>query len=122
MKKVRILITALFAFLLMVSASGCTKKEELFGVWKYTNEETGNGAVYELRDDGTGSYTIISGGTETAYEIHYNVERNHLLFVFTNHEEFTEDDLFDTEFKLKDADTLLIKDSAGNKLPFIRQK
>ena len=114
----------LIALVLMILAvSGCGKKSDdsLVGVWEYTDTENDIGAVYDLKDDGTGTYTMKVGNTEVTYELKYEVKDNHLLVTYVNNEIFTEDDVFDSEFSFKDANTLIIKDSSGMEMVFVKK-
>ena len=115
-----ILITAIIAVL---AVSGCGKKNDgsLAGVWEYADTENGLGAVYDLKDDGTGTYTMKVGDTEVTYELKYEVQNGHLLVRFVNNESFSEDDVFDSEFSFKDANTLIIKDSFGEEMVFVKK-
>ena len=114
----------LIALVLMILAvSGCGKKSDgsLAGVWEYADKENDIGAVYDLKDDGTGTYTMKVGDTEVMYELKYEVKDNHLLVTYVNNEIFTEDDVFDSEFSFKDANTLIIKDSSGMEMVFVKK-
>lgn len=115
-----VLITVIIAVL---AISGCTKKNDqsLAGVWEYEDTENGIGALYDLKDDGTGTYTMKVGDTEVTYELKYEVKNNHLLVTYVNNETFTEDDVFDSEFSFKDANTLVIKDSFGEEMVFVKK-
>jgi hypothetical protein len=108
---------------MLLSLAGCGKKEEnsLVGTWEYSDTESGIGAVYVLKDDGTGTYTMKVGETEVTYELKYEVKDGHLLVRYVNNEIFTEDDVFDNEFSFRDAKTLIVKDTLGEELPFIRK-
>ena len=122
MKTARKILVVLFAFFMILTTAGCGAiKEDLFGVWEYTDTSTGMSAVYEFRDDGTGTYTVNSGGNEVVYELKYNSEGNHLLFTITNSDIYTDDDLFDIQFKLKGTDKMIVKDSTGRDLTFVRK-
>ena len=114
----------LIALVLMILAvSGCGKKSDdsLVGVWEYTDTENDIGAVYDLKDDGTGTYTMKVGDTEVTYELKYEVKNHHLLVTYVNNEIFTEDDVFDSEFSFKDANTLIIKDSSDQEMVFVKK-
>ena len=114
----------LIALVLMILAvSGCGKKSDdsLVGVWEYTDTENDIGAVYDLKDDGTGTYTMKVGNTEVTYELKYEVKDHHLLVTYVNNEIFTEDDVFDSEFSFKDANTLIIKDSSDQEMVFVKK-
>ncbi|MBQ6059048.1 MAG: hypothetical protein IJL39_03190 [Clostridia bacterium] len=110
-------------FALLLSVTGCGKKDEnsLVGIWEYTDAENGLGAIYDLKDDGTGTYTMKVGEQEVTYELKYEVEDGHLLVRFVNNELFSEDDVFDSEFSFKDSSTLIIKDSLGEEMSFVKQ-
>ena len=117
------LITMFMILALILSAVGCSKKSDssLTGVWEYTDEESGIGAVYDLKDDGTGTYTMKVGDQEVTYELKYEVKNGHLLVTYVNNEIFTEDDVFDSEFSFQDADTLIIKDDAFGDMTFFKK-
>lgn len=123
MKRIRTIIAALLVLAIMLAAAGCGKKggDSLVGVWEYTDAENGIGAVYDLKDDNTGTYTMIVGEEEVTYELKYEVKDGHLLVTYVNNEYFTEDDVFDSEFSFKDANTLIIKDTLGTEMPFIKK-
>ena len=123
MKKIKTVITALLLFLIILSAFGCSKKDikSLVGVWEYSDTENGLGAIYDLKDDGTGTYTMIVGETEVTYELKYEVKDGHLLVRYVNNDTFTEDDVFDSEFSFKDDNTLIIKDSFGSEMEFLKK-
>ena len=120
MRKLRTVITTLLVIAMAISIAACGKKNEnsLAGVWEYTDTESDLGAVYDLKEDGTGTYTMKIGETEVTYELKYEVKDGHLLVTYVNNETFTEDDVFDSEFTLKDADTMIIKDSTGMEMTF----
>ncbi len=120
MRKLRTVITTLLVIAMVISIAACGKKNEnsLAGVWEYTDTESDLGAVYDLKEDGTGTYTMKIGETEVIYELKYEVKDGHLLVTYLNNETFTEDDVFDSEFTLKDADTMIIKDSTGMEMTF----
>ena len=123
MKKISAVLAALLVFAMLLSLAGCGKKEEnsLVGTWEYSDTESGIGAVYVLKDDGTGTYTMKVGETEVTYELKYEVKDGHLLVRYVNNEIFTEDDVFDNEFSFRDAKTLIVKDTLSEELPFIRK-
>lgn len=123
MKKISGILTVILVFALLLSVTGCSKKDEnsLAGVWEYTDAETGLSAIYDLKDDGTGTYTMKVGEQEVTYELKYEVEDGHLLVRFVNNELFSEDDVFDSEFSFKDSSTLIIKDSLGEEMSFVKQ-
>ena len=123
MKKNSGILTVILVFALLLSVTGCSKKDEnsLAGVWEYTDAENGLSAIYDLKDDGTGTYTMKVGEQEVTYELKYEVEDGHLLVRFVNNELFSEDDVFDSEFSFKDSSTLIIKDSLGEEMSFVKQ-
>ena len=123
MKRISAVLGALLVFAMFLSLAGCGKKEEnsLVGTWEYSDTESGIGADYVLKDDGTGTYTMKVGETEITYELKYEVKDGHLLVRYVNNEIFTEDDVFDNEFSFRDAKTLIVKDTLGEELPFIRK-
>ena len=104
---------------------GCGKKDEgapsLVGTWEYTDAETGIGAIYVLNEDGTGTYTMKVGEETVVYELKYEAKDGHLLVTYVNNEIFTEEDVFDSEFSFRDAGTLIIKDTAGMEMEFLKK-
>lgn len=110
----------LLALLFVILLAGCGRTYNLVGRWEYRDETTGTGAVYDLKEDGTGTYTVI-GGSEVTYDLKYEVQNNHLLVSFLNNETYSEDLVFDSEFKMKDDNTMVIQGNGGKELPFIRQ-
>jgi|P1105metagenome_2_1110788.scaffolds.fasta_scaffold85851_1 hypothetical protein len=128
MKKILILVLVLaLACVFMVacggnSGGGDASENSLTGVWKYEDTENGIGAVYDLKDDGTGTYTMIVGEEEVTYELKYEVQDNHLLVTYVNNDTFTEEDVFDSEFSFQDANTLIVKDSFGEEMTFVKQE
>ena len=123
MKRISAVLAAVLALVLILSVAGCSKKADasLTGVWEYADEETGMSAVYDLKDDGTGTYTMNVAGTEVVYELKYEVKDGHLLVSYVNNEIFSEDDVFDNEFNLKDSKTLIVKDSFGTETTFVKK-
>ena len=128
MKKILILVLVLaLACVFMVacggnSGGGDASENSLTGVWKYEDTENGIGAVYDLKDDGTGTYTMIVGEEEVTYELKYEVQDNHLLVTYVNNDTFSEEDVFDSEFSFQDANTLIVKDSFGEEMTFVKQE
>ena len=120
MRKLRTIIMAMLVIAMAVSVAACGKNSDnsLVGVWEYEDTESDLGAVYDLKEDGTGTYTMKVGETEVTYELKYEVKDGHLLVTYVNNETFTEDDVFDSEFTLQDASTMIIKDSAGMEMTF----
>ena len=122
MKKIRMTLAVLLVLAMVIAIAGCGKKEySLVGVWEYSDKENGIGATYDLKDDGTGTYTMKVGDVVVTYELKYEVEDGHLLVRYVNNAIFTEDDVFDSEFSFKDANTMIIKDTAGEELKFVKQ-
>ena len=123
MKRISAVLAAVLVFVLILNVAGCSKKADasLTGVWEYADEETGMSAVYDLKDDGTGTYTMKVGEEEVTYELKYEVKDGHLLVTYVNNEIFSEDDVFDNEFSFQDDNTLIIKDSFGEEMTFVRQ-
>ena len=97
-------------------------EEPLVGIWEYTDEENGIGAVYDLKGDGTGTYTMTVGDEEVTYELKYEVEDSHLLVTYVNNDTFTDDDVFYNEFRFEDDGTLIIKDSFDEEMTFIKKE
>ena len=97
-----------------------TEENELTGTWEYLDEENGMGAVYVLNGDGTGTYTMTVGEEEVTYELKYEISDGHLLVTYVNNDIFTEDDVFDNEFRFEDPETLIIKDSFDEEMTFVR--
>ena len=128
MKKALVLVLILALACVFMAACGGSSdsgssegENSIVGVWAYSDEENGIGAVYDLKDDGTGTYTMTVGEEEVTYELKYEVNEGHLLVTYVNNEIFTEDDVFDNEFSFQDENTIIIKDSTGMEMPFIRQ-
>ena len=122
MKRIRRIVASLLVTILVFTAA-CAKKDEnqLVGTWEYSDTENGIGAVYVLEEDGTGTYTMIVGEQEVTYELKYEAKDGHLLVTFVNNEIFSEEDVFDSEFSLKDDSTLIIKDTSGMEMEFIKK-
>ena len=120
MKKIKTILAALLVMAIALTVAGCGKKgdDSLVGVWEYKDTENGIGAVYDLKADGTGTYTMTVGETEVVYELKYEVQDGHLLVRYVNNETFSEDDVFDSEFVLKDANTMIVKDTSGMEMTF----
>ena len=116
------LIAALLALTMLLTVAGCGKKgdDSLVGVWEYADTANDLGAVYDLKDDGTGTYTMKVGETEVTYELKYEVQDGHLLVRYVNNEIFSEDDVFDSEFSFKNADTIIIKDTMIHLFSYMR--
>ena len=123
MRKLRTIIMAMLVIAMAVSVAACGKKSDnsLVGVWEYADTESNLGAVYDLKEDGTGTYTMKVGETEVTYELKYEVKDGHLLVTYVNNDIFTEDDVFDNEFRFEDDGTLTIKDSFDEEMTFVKQ-
>ena len=93
----------------------------IVGVWEYSDTENGIETVYDLKDDGTGTYTMKVGEEEVIYELKYEVSDGHLLVTYVNNEIFTEEDVFDNEFSFQDENSMIVKDSFGEELTYVRQ-
>jgi hypothetical protein len=126
MKNLSLICAIGFSFFLFAcggnSGGNDASENSLTGVWKYEDTENGIGAVYDLKDDGTGTYTMIVGEEEVTYELKYEVQDNHLLVTYVNNDTFTEEDVFDSEFSFQDANTLIVKDSFGEEMTFVKQE
>ncbi len=123
MKRTGKLIAALLVLLLAVTVAACSNgsDESLVGVWEYNDKDSGITAVYDLKEDGTGTYTMNVGGQETKYELKYEVKDGHLLVTYVNNETFSEDDVFDNAYSFKDENTLIIKDSFDQEMTFVKK-
>jgi ABC-type oligopeptide transport system substrate-binding subunit len=123
MKKLKVILSALLLCVMVLPMAGCSGKKEtsLAGVWEYADTQSGFSAVYDLKEDGTGTYTLTVGEETVVYELKYEVKENHLLVTYVNNETFSEEDVFDNEFSLKDANTLIIKDSFGTEMTFAKK-
>ena len=127
MKRIRKIIAVLLVLTVIIPVTGCSKNSDtldensLTGTWEYSDEENGIGAVYDLKDDGTGTYTMKVGDQEVIYELKYEANDGHLFVTYVNNDLFTENDVFDNEFSFKDTDILIIKDSFGEELTFVRK-
>ena len=124
MKRVNSLLAALLGIMMIFASTGCGNTKDnnsLTGTWEYSDNENSISAVYNLENDGTGTYTMIVGEQEVTYELKYEVKDNHLLITYVNNEIFTEDDVFDNEFNLKDSNTLIIKDSSDEEMTFVKK-
>ena len=132
MKKVLVLVLILALTCVFMAACGGNSggssdggdaegEPSIVGVWSYSDDENGIGATYDLQDDGTGTYTMIVGEEEVTYELKYEVNEGHLLVTYVNNDTFSEDDVFDSEFSFQDANTMIVKDSFGEEMTFVRQ-
>ncbi len=115
------LIVLLLSISMVFALVGCSKKNQLVGTWEYKDEESGIGAVYDLKKDGTGTYAVTVGESTVNYELKYEVKDGHLLVRFVNDSVFSEDDVFDSEFTLKDSGTMILKDTSGMEMTFIKK-
>ena len=124
MKKITAILAVVLALAMLFALAGCgAKKDEdpMVGTWEYNDPESGLGAVYVLKDDGTGTYTMKVGEEEVTYELKYEVKDGHLLVTYVNNEIFSEDDVFDNEFSFQDDSTIIIKDSTGTEMTFVKK-
>lgn len=123
MRKISVILAAVLVFAMLFSVAGCSKKADnsIAGVWEYSDEEAGMSTVYDLKDDGTGTQTITVGDSEVVYELKYEVKDGHFLVTYVNNELFSEEDVFDSEFAFQDDNTILMKDSLGEELTFVRK-
>ena len=123
MKRCNAILAGLLAFVIVFAVAGCGRTDEnsLVGTWEYTDTENSISAVYVLKDDGTGTYTMKVGEEDVPYELKYEVKDGHLLVTYVNNETFSEDDVFDNEFSFKDSNTLVIKDSFGEEMTFVKK-
>lgn len=123
MKKV--LLAALLILVSISVIASCGKKDggapTLVGIWEYMDDEFGIGAVYDLKEDGTGTYTMKTGDVTVVYELKYEVRDGHLLVTYVNNDIFSEEDVFDSEFSFRDAGTLIIKDTSGMEMEFVKK-
>lgn len=123
MKRIRTALAALLALALAFALSGCgsRSKNPLVGTWEYADPDRGMEAVYELKRDGSGSYTILIDGQRVSYALRYELRDEHFLVSFVDTGIFSEDEVFDNEFSLRDAKTMVIRDPGGEELTFIRK-
>ena len=123
MKRISAILAAVFILAMLLTVAGCSKKSEnsIAGTWAYSDEETGIGAVYVLNEDGTGTYTMEVGEETVTYELKYEVQDGHLLVTYVNNEIFSEDDVFDSAFRFEGSDKLIISDSTGEEMTFVKQ-
>ncbi len=123
MRRICFVLAVLLVLTAALASAGRGKsgKDSLVGTWEYTSSEYGINAVYVLKADGTGTYTLKVGEAESNYELKYETKDGHLLVTFVNDEIFTEEDVLDSEYTLKDKNTLVIKDTSGEEMTFIRK-
>ena len=120
-KGMRSILAALLILVLVAAAAGCGSKKNsnpLTGTWEY--EEDGIKAVYVLNDDGTGTYTMDTDESVT-YKLKYETKDGHLLVSYVDNDIFDESDVFDSEYTLKDDKTMIIKDSFGMEMTFVKK-
>ena len=88
MKKISAMLAVVLVLVLVLSVAGCSKKADasLTGVWEYADEENAIDAIYDLKNDGTGTYTMKVGEEEVTYELKYEVKDGHLLVTYVNNE------------------------------------
>ena len=129
MKRISMIAVCLLLAVLLLGSVAWAETEaadveslSFVGIWTYTDEENGIGAVYDLKADGTGTYTMIVGEEEVTYELKYEVQDNLLLVTYVNNETFTEDDVFENEFRFEDEQTLIIKDSFDEEMTFVKNQ
>ena len=61
-------------------------------------------------------------GEETVvYELKYEAKDGHLPVTYVNNEIFTEEDVFDSEYRFQDSGTMIIKDSSGMEMAFLKK-
>ena len=123
MRKIKyyLAMALIVATVFMLTSCGKKDKDQIIGVWEYNDTETGMKAVYDLKEDGTGTYSLKVGDQEVVYELKYEVKKGHLLVTYVNNDIFTEEDVFDSEFSFKDSNTMIIKDSDGLEMDFKRK-
>ena len=122
MKKTNLIFVTLLVFAMTLALAGCGKKENsIVGTWECNDTENDISTVYDLKDDGTGTYTMNVAGEEVIYELKYEIKDNHLLVRYVNNDTFSEDDEFDNEFQFKDDNTLIIKDSFDEEMTYVRK-
>ena len=126
MKKTSLIVVCLLLAALLLGGAALAETQaespSLVGTWAYSDEESGIGAVYDFKEDGTGTYTMIVGEDEVTYELKYEVQDNLLLVTYVNNETFTEDDVFENEFRFEDEQTLVIKDSFDEEMTFVKNQ
>jgi len=129
MKRISVIVMSLLLAALLVGSAAWAETEaadveslSFVGIWTYTDEENGISATYDLKDDGTGTYTMIVGEKEVTYELKYEVQDNLLLVTYVNNETFTEDDVFENEFRFENEQTLVIKDSFDEEMTFVKNQ
>ena len=129
MKRISMIAVCLLLAVLLLGSVAWAETEaadvespSLVGIWTYTDEGNGLGAVYDLKEDGTGTYTMIVGEEEVTYELKYEVQDDLLLVTYVNNETFTEDDVFENEFRFEDEQTLVIKDSFDEEMTFVKNQ
>lgn len=122
MKKTNLIFVTLLVFSMILALAGCGKKENsIVGTWECNDTENDISTVYDLKDDGTGTYTMKVAGEEVIYELKYEIKDNHLLVRYVNNDTFSEDDEFDNKFQFKDDNTLIIKDSFDEEMTYVRK-
>ena len=123
MKRFSAGIAVLLVAVMLISVAGCGHKDgnSLTGTWEYSDKDNGIGAVYVFKDDGTGTYSMKVGEQEVTYEMKYEVKDGHLLVRYVNNDTFSEDDVFDNEFSFKDSKTIIVNDSFGEEMTFVKK-
>ena len=117
-----IAIGILLVAVLLLTGCGRSKKDTMIGTWEYRDEESGLTAVYQFREDGTGLYRMETGEEASEYEIRYELKDGHLLVRYVNNELFSEDLVFDSEYVLESKGSLIIRDSFGESMTFLRKE
>lgn len=126
MRIYRSAISLLLVLVMLLCFAGCggdrgTSDYSWVGTWAYSAPGNEIGAVYNLKEDGTGTYTMTAGEEEVTYELKYEVKEHLLLVTYVNNEIFSEDDVFENEFHFQDENTVIIRDSTGEEMTFEKQ-
>ena len=126
MKRISLTMASLLMIALLLFGVAWAEAEaeapSLVGVWTYTDEESDMGGIYDLKEDGTGTYTLIFGNEEVTFEIKYEIQDDLLLVNIINDEVFTEEDVMELEFRFEDEQTLIIKDSFEEEMIFVKNQ
>ena len=113
------IITIFLFATILVSLTGCSKKEEktidekVIGTWKYEVEYMK--ATYVFKKDGTGSYTITVEDNTVEKEVDYYTKDGVLYINFDK-----DPDTFEIEYEITD-EGMIIYDTAGEKLIYKKQ-
>ena len=112
MKKKILSIVLLFG--LLISITGCgSNKDKIVGKWKNDTYIEGYEFVYTFNEDGTGKYDAVN----TVLNFKYEIDGDKITFKYTDEEM----EAFETTFSI-DGDTLNIKDSDNEDVPYKRVK